>query len=124
MSSGVIIHARTLPNAASIGGRGGDSRLRHGISPRAVAAAARAANSAGEPPAVRMPSVAARAVNSAATALPSARPAARSLAVARPESSAASRCSAALRLISSTLVGNSSLSSSAVTPESTASSEG
>ena len=120
----VIIHVRTLPNCGSIGGRGGDSRLFHGVSPRAATAFESACVWAGVPPAVFMPSAAARAAKIGATALPSARPAAMSLAVALPESRAASRWSAARRVISSTDVGNSSFSSSAVTPETVASSEG
>ena len=84
MSAGVIIQVRTLPKTGSIGGRAGTSMLFHGISPRAAAAFANACHSAGEPPAVLMPSVPARATNTAATACPSARPAAMSLAVALP----------------------------------------
>ena len=124
MSVGVIIQARTWPKAGSMGGRGGDSRLCHGISPRAVVALERACVAAGVPPAVRIPSVAARAANTGATALPRARPAAMSLAAALPESRAASRCSAARRVISSADVGKRILRSSADTPERTASSEG
>jgi hypothetical protein len=107
-----------------MGGRGGVSRLVHGVSPRAAVAFESAWTRAGDPPAVLIPSVAARATNTGATAFPRARPAAMSLAVALPERSAASRCSAALRVISSTEVGKSSFRSSAVTPEITASSEG
>jgi hypothetical protein len=47
-----------------------------------------------------MPSPAARATNTAATAFPSANPAATSLADAFPDQSAAFRCSAALSVIS------------------------
>jgi len=68
ISAGVISHARTLPNAASIGGRAGVSMLCHGVSPRAVAAAASDAKSAGDPGAVRIPSTPARVENTAATA--------------------------------------------------------
>ena len=123
-SVGVIIHARTLPKFGSIGGRAGDSRLFQGTSPRAAAASARACHCAGVPAAAPIPSVPARATSTAATALPSASPAAMSLAVARPPRSAASRCSAALRVISSTAAGKRSLSISVETPDSTASSDG
>ena len=47
-----------------------------------------------------------------------------SLAVARPPTSAASRCSPARSVISSTAAGNSSRSSSVATPDTTASSDG
>src|SRR4249920_1629411 len=55
MSVGVIIQAFTWPNRGSIGGRGGDSMLFHGVSPRAAAAFASACTRAGLPPAVLMP---------------------------------------------------------------------
>jgi hypothetical protein len=42
MSVGVIIQALTWLKRGSIGGRGGDSRLFHGVSPRADVAAASA----------------------------------------------------------------------------------
>ena len=87
--SGVSIHARTLPKNGSIGGRAGLSMLCHGMSPRTAARAGSVAHSAGEPPAAPMPSEAARATNIAAMARPSATPAAMSLAVALPDSSAA-----------------------------------
>ena len=67
---------------------------------------------------------AARVTSTAATACPSARPAARSLAVALPASNAAWRCWSAFNVISSTEAGNSSFSISADTPDSTASSDG
>src|SRR6476646_819399 len=100
------------------------SWLTHAISPRAVAEAAIAFHIVGEPPAVRMPSAAARARKTAATDFPTARPAAISLAVALPDQIAALRCSAALSVTSSTAAGKSDLSISTVTPEMTASSEG
>ncbi len=120
----VIIHACTWPKLGSIGGRAGDSRLFHATSPRASAALASACHCAGVPPAVRIPSAPARATSAAATAFPSASPAATSLAVARPPRSAASRCCPAFIVISSAAAGNSSLSISAETPDSTASSDG
>ena len=98
--------------------RHGDLAARHSRRPR------ERWKSAGEPAAVRMPSVAARATSTAATAWPSASPAARSLAVALPASSAACRCWPALSVISSTDAGKSSFSISAVTPDTTASSDG
>ena len=107
-----------------MGGRRGVSRLVHAISPREVVASAKVCHCAGVPTAFFIPSPPARAITSPATAFPSARPAATSLAVARPERMAASRCSAAFRVISSTAAGKSSFSISAETPESTASSEG
>ena len=79
---------------------------------------------AGVPPAAFIPSLAARAAKTAATALPRATPAAMSLGEARPERRAACCCSAALALISSTDVGKRSVSKAALTPASTASSEG
>src|SRR5580765_4764829 len=51
MSSGVIIQALILPNSGSIGGRGGFSRLLHGISPRALTASDNACVAAGVLPA-------------------------------------------------------------------------
>src|SRR5687767_3113634 len=123
-SAGVIIQVRTRPKFGSIGGRAGDSWLLQGTSPCAIAESVSACQSAGLPPAVRMPSFAARAMNAVATALPNATPAAMSLADALPDHSAALRCSAALSVISSTAAGNNALSSSTVTPDSTASSEG
>ena len=107
-----------------MGGRGGLSWLTHAISPRRVAAAASAWICAGVPPAAFIPSDAARALNTAATACPSASPAAISLADAFPDSSAAVRCSPAFSVISATDVGNNSFRISAETPDSTASSDG
>ena len=100
------------------------SWLTHAISPRAVAESASAFHNTADPPAVRIPSPAARARKTVATDFPSARPAARSLALAFPDQSAALRCSAALSVISSTAAGNSDFSMSTVTPEITASSDG
>src|SRR5512141_77736 len=100
------------------------SRLTHAISPRAVAESASAFHNTADPPAVRMPSDAARARKSVATDFPSARPAARSLAVALPDQSAALRCSAAFSVISASAAGKSVLSISTVTPDITASSDG
>ena len=107
-----------------MGGRAGMSRLVHATSPRAVAESASAFQSTADPPAVRIPSPAARARKTAATDFPSASPAARSLAVALPDQSAALRCSAAFSVTSSTAAGNSDFSISTVTPDITASSEG
>src|SRR6476661_3340735 len=100
------------------------SWLTHAISPRAVAASARLFQRAGDPPAVLIPSPAARPRKTVATDLPSASPAARSLAVALPDHRAALRCSVALRVISSSEAGNKTFSISTVTPEITASSDG
>ena len=100
------------------------SRLVHAISPRAVATSERACHCAGVPTAFFIPSAPARATKMAATDLPRANPAARSLAVALPDQSAALRCSAALSVISSTAAGKSDFSMSTVTPEITASSDG
>jgi hypothetical protein len=122
--AGVSIHVRTCPKLGSIGGRAGDSWLIQGVSPRAIAASARDFHREGLPPAVRIPSAPARATNAAATALPSARPAAMSLADALPDQSAAFRCSAASSVISSSAAGKSAFSISTVTPDSTASSDG
>jgi len=99
ISSGVIIQAFTLPKTGSMGGRGGNSWLFHGISPRAVAVSAIACHIAGDPPAVLIPSEAARATNTAATACPRAKPAAMSLAVALPARIANCCCSFAFCVI-------------------------
>src|SRR5258705_8942064 len=106
------------------GGGGGPSWLIQGISPRAVAPSANACQIAAVPPAALMPSDAARFAMMAATALPRATPAAMSLGEARPERSAACCCSAALALISSTDVGKRRVNRAALTPASTASSDG
>src|SRR5258705_6291552 len=124
ISAGVMFHARTWPNNGSIGGRAGMSWLTQATSPRAVAESASAFHKTADPPAVFIPSPAARARNTVATDFPRARPAARSLAVALPDQSAAFRCSAALRVTSSTAAGNSVFSISTVTPDMTASSDG
>src|SRR5687767_8039255 len=100
------------------------SRLIQAISPRAVAASASAFHRAVDPPAVRIPSPAARARKTAATDFPSASAAAMSLAVALPDQNAALRCSAAFSVISLTAAGKSVLSISTVTAEITASSDG
>src|SRR4029079_16737385 len=111
-------------NNGSIGGRAGISLLIHATSPRAVAESASAFHKTGEPTAAFIPSAAALARKTVATDFPSARPAARSLAVALPDQRAAFRCSAALSVISSSAAGKSDLSISTVTPDITASSEG
>src|SRR5688572_16953450 len=112
------------PKKGSIGGRFGVSRLIHGVSPFATAASSSPFQSALLPPAVPIRSFLARLANNEATDLPKARPLAISLDVALPDHNAASRCSSAFRVISSTAAGNSSFRISAVTPESTASYEG
>src|SRR5256885_9692437 len=101
MSVGVIIHVLTLPKSGSIGGRAGISRLDHAISPRAAALSLIACHTAADPPAVFMPSFAARARNTAATHLPNPRAAARALRVAFPEHRAALRRPAAFKVSSS-----------------------
>ena len=124
MSSGVIIQAFTLPKSGSIGGRGGISRLFHGISPRAVAASASACRSRALPPAVPMPS-ASRARDEHRGDRLAEREAGGDVAGRRlARQQRGLRCSLAFALISSTDVGKSSFSSSTVTPDSTASSDG
>src|SRR3982751_5801269 len=73
-SAGVMVHAFTLPKFMSNGGRMGDSWLSQEISPLDTAASDRDVHIAGLPGAAPMPSALARAITSAATALPSARP--------------------------------------------------
>src|SRR3989454_430797 len=123
-SADVMSHACSRPKFGSIGGRGGDSWLIQGISPRATALSASACHWAALPTAFFMPSAPARAISVAATALPNASPAAISLAAALPDHSATLRCSAARWVISATAAGKRTFSISTVTPDSTASSEG
>src|SRR5207244_3839835 len=104
-SADVMSHACSRPKFGSIGGRGGDSWLIQGISPRATALSASACHWAALPTAFLMPSAPARAMSVAATALPNASPAAISLAAALPDHSAALRCSAARWVISATAAG-------------------
>src|SRR5579862_591734 len=114
----------TFPNNGSIGGRAGTSRLFHGVCPAAAVWVARPAQMVAFPTATLALSVLARAINRSATCLPKASPALTSLRAAAPDSMAANSASSAFCWMLAISSGNNDFIISAVTPASTAASEG
>ena len=114
-----------VAEGGSIGGRGGPSRLRHGISPRAVAARPAPRWLPRLLPAVRIPSARGARDEHGRDRVAEREPGGDVARGRRPGQER--RLAAARRAFARDLLdvaGNSSFSSSAVTPESTASSDG